>query len=79
MKDTERPFGKTVHEVIAEIVAEYNYPVCFDFPVSHSKENYALKVGATYELKVTSKTVQLKEKWQQFNNIKNLETAISSL
>ncbi|MGF2410852.1 S66 peptidase family protein [Ferruginibacter sp.] len=61
MKDTERPFGKTVQEVIAAIVAEYNYPVCFNFPVSHSKENYALKVGVVYELKVTGKTVQLKE------------------
>ena len=62
MKDTERPFGKTVQEVLKEIIAEYNYPVCFDFPVSHSKENYALKVGVAYELKITGKTVQLKEK-----------------
>lgn len=62
MKDTDRPFGKTVQETIAAIVAEYNYPVCFDFSVSHGKENYALKVGVAYELKVTGKTVQLKEK-----------------
>jgi muramoyltetrapeptide carboxypeptidase len=62
MKDTERPFGKTVYEVIQDIVAEYDYPVCFNFPVSHGKENYALKVGGSYELKMTSKTVQLKEK-----------------
>ncbi len=62
MKDTERPFGKTVYEVIHDIVAEYNYPVCFNFPVSHGKENYALKVGGSYELKVTGKTVHLKEK-----------------
>lgn len=51
-KDTERPFGKTAYEIIHEIVAEYNYPVCFDFPVSHTERNYALKVGATYELRV---------------------------
>ena len=50
MKDTERPFGKTVYEVIQEIVEEYDYPVCFNFPVSHEKENYALKIGVTYEL-----------------------------
>jgi muramoyltetrapeptide carboxypeptidase len=62
MKDTERPFGKTVQEAIAAIVAEYDYPVCFNFPVSHGKENYALKVGVSYELKVTNKIVQLKEK-----------------
>ena len=51
MKDTERPFGKTVHEVIREIVAPYDYPVCFGFPVSHGKENYALKVGVSYTLR----------------------------
>ena len=51
-KDTERPFGKTAHEIINEIVSEYNYTVCFDFPVSHTERNYALKVGAIYELRV---------------------------
>jgi muramoyltetrapeptide carboxypeptidase len=62
MKDTDRPFGKTVYEVIQEIVAAYSYPVCFNFPVSHGKENYALKIGVKCELKVTNKAVQLKEK-----------------
>jgi muramoyltetrapeptide carboxypeptidase len=61
MKDTGRPFGKTVYEVIKEIVAEYHYPVCFGFPVSHGKENYALKVGVKYELHITTKTVRLSE------------------
>ena len=61
MKDTERPFGKTVYEAIAAIVAGYDYPVCFGFAVSHEKENYALKVGAVYTLKVSSKNVQLIE------------------
>ena len=61
MKDTERPFGKTVYEVIKEIVAEYDYPVCFGFPVSHGKENLALKIGVQYTLKVGKKNVQLAE------------------
>ncbi|MBZ5858272.1 S66 peptidase family protein [Flavihumibacter profundi] len=60
-KDTDRPFGKTVHEIIHEHVKNYLYPVCFDFPVSHEKENYALKVGAVYQLKVNAKTVRLDE------------------
>lgn len=62
MKDTERPFGKTAYEAIRDIIAEYDYPVCFNFPVSHGTENYALKVGGSYELKITGKTVQLIEK-----------------
>jgi muramoyltetrapeptide carboxypeptidase len=61
MKDTDRPFGKTVYEAINDIVAEYNYPVCYNFPVSHGTENVALKVGVEYELKVGSKIVSLSE------------------
>lgn len=61
MKDTERPFGKTVYEIIKDAVAEYNYPVCFGFPVSHAAENYALKIGAGYKLKVGRSKVILEE------------------
>lgn len=61
VKDTERPFGETVYEVINNIIKQYKYPVCFNFPVGHTKENYALKVGVTYELKVGKKSVSLSE------------------
>ncbi|WP_127130773.1 S66 peptidase family protein [Pseudoflavitalea rhizosphaerae] len=61
MKDTERPFGKTLDEIIHELVKEYDYPVCFNFPVSHGKENYALKVGVGYKLKVGTNKVTLEE------------------
>lgn len=61
MKDTDRPFGKTVEEIIHDIVKEYDYPVCFNFPVSHGKENYALKVGVGYKLKVGTNKVTLEE------------------
>ncbi|MFT3910143.1 MAG: LD-carboxypeptidase [Ferruginibacter sp.] len=61
MKDTERHFGKTMDELIKEVVAEYNFPVCFNFPVGHSKENLALKVGVAYRLKVGGKKTILKE------------------
>ncbi|HMG82620.1 MAG TPA: LD-carboxypeptidase [Ferruginibacter sp.] len=61
MKDTERPFGKTVYEVIHDIVKDYDYPVCFNFPVGHETENYALKEGCVYTLKVTKKIVTLSE------------------
>lgn len=60
-KDTSRPFGKTIYELIAEIVAEYDYPVCYHFPVSHTERNYALKVGVGYKLKVTKAKVSLEE------------------
>lgn len=61
-KDTERPYGKTVYEIIHEQVKEYDYPICFGFPVSHGKENLALKVGGQYELTVGEVNVTLAEK-----------------
>ena len=61
MTDTEKPFGKTVYEIVQDIVQEYDYPVCYNFPVSHSKENYALKVGVGYKLKVGKNKVTLEE------------------
>lgn len=60
-KDTERPFGKSIHEILSEGVAEYDYPVCYDFPVSHTDRNYALKIGVGYKLKVTKSKVTLAE------------------
>lgn len=61
MKDTERPFGKSISQIIHESVQEYSFPVCFDFPVSHSSKNMALKIGGDYELKVSSRSVRLRE------------------
>ena len=60
-KDTERPFGQTAYEIIRDIVKEYDYPVCFGFPVSHTDENYALKIGVGYKLKITKSKVSLEE------------------
>ncbi len=64
-KDTERPFGKDVYEIIHEHVSGYDYPVCFQFPVSHDKENYALKIGVNYSFEVTDDLVVLEEKVEE--------------
>lgn len=61
LKDTDRPFGQSVHEILHEIVKEYDYPVCYDFPVSHTDRNYALKIGVGYKLKVGKSKVTLEE------------------
>jgi len=60
-KDTERPFGQTAYEIIYDVVREYDYPVCFGFPVSHGKENYALKIGVGYKLRVGKSKASLEE------------------
>lgn len=51
--DVGDEFGKTLEQIVLEKVIEYNYPVCFDFPVGHQKANYALKCGVKHHLKVT--------------------------
>lgn len=61
MNDTTIPFGQTVEESIRDIVNEYKYPICFDFPVGHQDENYALKVGVKYTLNVKPSGVTLSE------------------
>lgn len=61
MKDTTIPFGTDVYTAIQSHLKEYKYPVCFDFPVSHDKKNYALKVGVKHRLTVTKAKVILKE------------------
>lgn len=55
MKDNTVPYGKTAEEIIAEHVAEYNYPVCFGFPAGHIKNNYALKMGTFAKLSIDDK------------------------
>ena len=61
IKDTIRPFGASVEEIIRDVVKEYDYPVCFGFPVSHDKENYALKIGVRHTLEVGLQRVSLQE------------------
>ncbi len=61
MKDTTIPFGQTIEEAIKDLIKDYDYPVCFGFPVSHDKENYALKIGVKYKLNVSLASVELNE------------------
>lgn len=60
-RDTERPFGKAIYDIIYEQVSDANFPICFGFPVSHEKENYALKIGAKYKLTITGEISVLQE------------------
>lgn len=59
MKDNESPFGKSVHEIVSEVVEEFSYPVCFGFPAGHDKKNLALAFGLNYNLEVSEQTASL--------------------
>lgn len=60
-RETETPFGQTEFEIIRNLVKEYDYPVCYNFPVGHQEANYALKLGIPHELKISAKGVSLRE------------------
>jgi muramoyltetrapeptide carboxypeptidase len=59
--DPGEEFGRTIQEIVLEKVHEYVYPVCFDFPVGHQRNNYPLKCGVTHELIVSPNEVTLTE------------------
>ncbi|HXB40943.1 MAG TPA: LD-carboxypeptidase [Bacteroidia bacterium] len=52
MKDDEIPFGITPEEIIMNVVKEYNYPVCFNFPAGHIERNLALYLGKEIKLDI---------------------------
>ena len=52
MRDNAIPYGKSAIEIIAEAVAEYDYPVCFDFPSGHIDRNLPLVLGTDVLLEV---------------------------
>lgn len=59
--DPGEEFGKTVEKIVLEKVTEYNYPICFDFPVGHQRANFALKCGVQHRLTVQPDIVTLNE------------------
>lgn len=54
-------FGKTLEEIVLEKVAEFKYPICFDFPVGHQKNNFALKCRMRHQLSITPSSCSLME------------------
>ncbi len=55
--DNTHPFGQSVEEVIAEVVSEYDYPVCFGFPAGHFDDNRAVFFGLSSQLSVENEKV----------------------
>lgn len=59
--EENRSLGKDLYGALHDLVAEYDYPVCFNFPVGHVTYNLPLINGAPVEFTVNgNKTVELK-------------------
>jgi len=59
IKIEDIPFGASPEQVIWEVVKEYDYPVCFNFPVGHIDNNMAMVIGAQVKLGVEEVNVGL--------------------
>jgi muramoyltetrapeptide carboxypeptidase len=59
LKDFDPPFGQSVREIVLDMVKEYDFPVCFDFPAGHVSDNRALIFGKNINLKVKQTEVNL--------------------
>jgi muramoyltetrapeptide carboxypeptidase len=54
-------FGKALEDLVLEKLKHYDYPVCFDFPIGHQKNNFAIKCGVKHKLIVHEKDCTLTE------------------
>ena len=55
MHDNDISFGQSTEEIVLSICDDYNYPIVFNFPAGHIKDNRALILGRKAEL-IISKT-----------------------
>ncbi len=52
MNDNEVPWGKDALQIIQDIFKDYKFPVIYNFPAGHIKDNRALILGKTVSVEV---------------------------
>ena len=57
--EEDKELGRELYGALAQLLAEYDYPVCFGFPVGHTTMNLPLVNGAQVQLSVAKKGVEL--------------------
>ncbi|WP_111707377.1 S66 peptidase family protein [Lutibacter citreus] len=62
MHDNKIPFGKNAEEIILDITYKYDFPIVFNFPAGHLKDNQALVFGRNVELEVGEEKSSIKFK-----------------
>jgi muramoyltetrapeptide carboxypeptidase len=60
MHDNEIPWGKTAHQIIADITKNFDFPIVYNFPAGHIHNNNSLLFGKKATLDVDDKYSILK-------------------
>ncbi len=60
IKRNTTPWGSSIEQLILDVLSDYNFPIAFNMPAGHEKDNRALVFGKTIELKVTKEQSSFK-------------------
>ncbi|NHM07819.1 LD-carboxypeptidase [Flavobacterium sp. CYK-4] len=52
MNDNEIPWGKDALEIIQDVLKDYKFPIIYNFPAGHIKDNRAMILGKTVNIEV---------------------------
>ena len=55
MNDNDIPWGKDSLEIIKDVLKDYDFPIIYNFPAGHIKDNRAMIFGKTITIDVTPK------------------------
>ncbi len=59
MKDSPVAFGESACEILQRAVEEYNYPVIYNFPAGHIKQNMAIILGRKIKMNAGPQTSEI--------------------
>jgi muramoyltetrapeptide carboxypeptidase len=56
MRDNDIPWGKNANQIIADVTKEYSFPILYNFPAGHFRDNRALIFGKQVSLELNATT-----------------------
>ena len=59
MKDSPIAFGESAYEILQRAVEKYNYPVIYNFPAGHIKQNMAIILGRRIKMNAGPQTSEI--------------------
>jgi muramoyltetrapeptide carboxypeptidase len=60
MNDNDIPWGKDALQIIQDVMKDHKFPIIYNFPAGHIKDNRALKFGQVISVEVNDKEVIVK-------------------